>query len=318
MIDVNIYTRSGIKKGSVDDIHPKSKFAWVDCYKPTNEDFKIIAEKSKIPVPILKRSLDEDLRPRALDVGDYSEFIFRAYYSPKKGQHELKNFSIFTCADRNNLIILRNHKIKAIEKINTLTPEGKKTLTMKGIGYLLYRIIDEILFEYFEVLDDIEDEIEAIEEKIFNARDKKMLTKIFNMKKTLIYFYKGMSANREAISNIQKEFITGIEKKNTRIFRDLYSDCTQIMDIVSTYRELLTGAVEIHLSAASNNLNEIVKVLSSFAAIIMVPTLITGIYGMNFKFMPELAWKFGYPASILLMVVSGVVLFTIFRKKQWM
>lgn len=317
MIKVTRYTRRGIVEGSVNDIHPAGKFVWVDCYNPSPEEIKVISDKTGIPAQILKNSMDDDLRPRAIDVRDYSELIFKAYYAKKKGQHDVANFSVFTNATRSNLIILRRKKIKAIEELNKLPSDNKISLMNKGIGYLLYRICDQVLDEFFEVLDDIQEEIDHLEEKIFRIRDKKILSMILHTKKTLIYFYRALSANREAIANIQKEFISGIEKKNTRIFRDLYSSCSQLIDIVSTYRELITGALEIHMSATSNNLSEVMKLLSGVAAIIMVPTLITGIYGMNFKYMPELAWQWGYPLSLLAMVLCAVVLFIIFRKKQW-
>jgi magnesium transporter len=318
MIRVVRYTKRDIVEGSINDLNPSKKFAWVDCLNPTQEEFKELSEKTGIPIEILKNSLDDDLRPRAIDVGDYSEFVFRASFSKKKGVHDVRNFAVFTCANKSNLIVLRKYKIKAIENIIKLPLDSKKVMMAKGIGYLLFRICDEVFFEFFEVMDDFEDEIENIEDRIFHIKDKRLLANIFNTKKTLIYFHKALSANREAIANIQKEFITGIEKRHTRIFRDLYSDCTQLIDLVTTYRDLLTGALEIHLSAASNNLNEIAKLLSAVAAIIMVPTLITGIYGMNFKHMPELTWKFGYPMAIGAIVISAIVLFIIFRKKEWL
>jgi magnesium transporter len=318
MIRVWHYNNGKVTDGSFNDIGSSRKFAWVDCYKPNQNEYKIISKKTNIPVSILKVSLNDDLRPRALDVGDYSEFIFASYIPKKDNYGDVVNYSIFTCANMNNLILLRNHQIPALNSLNRLSLDDKKVLFEKGTGYLLYRMCNEVLHDYFEVLEDIEDEIDLVETKVLDGASDSVLSKILKLKKTLIIFHKSLVANREAIANVQKQFVSGIEKKNTRYFADLSSDVNQLIDMVGTYREILASALQIHLAASSNNLNEVAKIISALAAVIMIPTLITGIYGMNFKFMPELNWVYGYPFALFLMCVSSLFLFFVFRKMKWL
>jgi len=135
-------------------------------------------------------------------------------------------------------------------------------------------------------------------------------------------FAPNLTGNREVIAGIEKEYVMHIEKKNVKLFRNIYNDVVQLIDMVSTNREILTGAMDIYLSSISNSMNVIMKTLTIISAFVLIPTLISGVYGMNFAGgglnMPELTWRYGYVFALLLMLVSVLVLFIWFKKRKWL
>ena len=152
---------------------------------------------------------------------------------------------------------------------------------------------------------------------MYENPNKKVVEDIFTVKKTLIFFHRALSANREVITSIEKEYLTDIEKKHVKQFRSLYNDVIQLIDIVSTYRDILTGTLDLYLSSVSNNLNMVVKKMTSLTIIIMIPTFIATIYGMNFKFMPEVNLPYGYFLVWGIIVLSGIGSYLYFKKMDW-
>ncbi|MCW4026371.1 MAG: magnesium and cobalt transport protein CorA, partial [Candidatus Bathyarchaeota archaeon] len=139
----------------------------------------------------------------------------------------------------------------------------------------------------------------------------------FRIKKTLIYFHKALTANREVVTSIEKQYLKHISKKELKEFRILYNDIVQLIDTCDTQRDVTTGVIDIYLSSVSNLTNDVVKKLTVIASFVLVPTLISGIYGMNFRIMPEIPWAYGYPFALGLMVFSVVAMWVYFKKAKW-
>ncbi|MFH0867931.1 MAG: CorA family divalent cation transporter, partial [Candidatus Woesearchaeota archaeon] len=203
-----------------------------------------------------------------------------------------------------------------------LIDSKKIDLYTKGISYFTYRLLDEILNAYFSILDTLEEKIDKIEDKVIEKPDKATVGNIFSVKKTLIFFHRALAANREVITSIEKEYVANIDKKNVKRFRALYNDVTQLIEMEGTYRDILTGTLDVYLSSVSNNLNHVIKTLTIGASFVLIPTLIASIYGMNFEFMPEihtaLGQRFGYYFALVLMALSIIISYAFFKKKGWM
>jgi magnesium transporter len=321
MLRVYKVQKGGAKSGSLNDLGSSST-CWTDCINPTKKELKDISEKAKIPLNDLKQVLDEDERPKVSDLDNYSLIIVR---TPVIHQDEILTtpLSIFISKDKNNVITITLKDTHAIRKIKQLIDSEKIDLYDKGISFFTYRLLDEVLDTYFLVLDKLEERIDTIEDHVIEKPDKISVRNIFSVKKTLIYFHKALTANREVISSIEKEYVVNIDKKNIKRFRALYNDVTQLIDTEGTYRDILTGTLDVYLSAVSNNLNKVMKTLTIGASFILIPTLISGIYGMNFASnspwnMPELYWKYGYFFALGLMVLSVILSYTFFKKKGWL
>ena len=316
MIKVLNYKKDTIKKGKLSDISHAKEFTWVDVFNPTKDELKELSNTSKIPLPDLNITLEEDQRPKVIDIeGPFSLIIFGTA-SFETDEITTTPIFIYVSKQHNCVITVRIKDTRSIKKLEKAV-ETKSSLFQKGSGYFVYRLLDEILNIYFEVLDDIENRIDKIEDSVVKTPKIEIVEKIFETKKTLIYFTKTMSANREVIASIEKEYLTEIDKKMARQFRTLYNDTVQLVDMSTTYRDILTGTLDTYLSSVSMNLNQIMKTLTVGASFILIPTLIASIYGMNFRIMPELDWKYGYLFSIGLMIVSVSLMLLFFKRKRW-
>lgn len=289
---------------------------WVDCRNPSKDELINLSENSGIELEDLKESLDEAERPRVIDTKYYSIIIFKAPLV-EKDEIETIPISIFLSKTKNNVITLSLKEMPAIDKIKKHMLTKNKFLE-KGIVNFVYRLLDEIINVYFIILDKMDDKIDKMEDKLMGTPKRHLVEEIFTTKKTLIYFYRGLRANREVLTSIVKEYALQIQKKDIKPFKTLYYDTIQLVDTVGTYRDILTGMLDIYLSSVSNNLNIVMKKITGWGALILVPTLISGIYGMNFKYMPELYWRYGYLFALGLMIVSVTIMLIYFKKKDWL
>ena len=316
MITVLKYEKDKVEKGDLSIVCYPKTFSWVDVFEPTKEELDRISTITNIPINDLKITLDGEERPKVVELeGPFSLIIFGA---PSFEMDKITTTPIFIYISKyhNCVITIRNKDTKSISKIKE-SVEAKKNFFEKGSSYFVYRLIDEILNTYFNVLEDVDDRIEQIEDSVMKSPDIKSAQKIFQTKKTLIYFSKTMAANREVITSIEKEYLSEIDKKMAREFRTLYNDAIQLVDMSSTYRDILTGTLDTYLSATSNNLNQVMKTLTVAASFVLIPTLIASVYGMNFQWMPELYWKYGYFFALGLMAFSIFVMWVYFRRKKW-
>ncbi len=298
--------------GTLEDFHKKHT-VWLDVIDPTEKEILKISEATGIDVKHLQEHL-RDERPHLDDLGTYSIVVLDA--PGLIGKEIVTHHIACLISSNNNIITIRNHAIDAIDRINDILKKGK-IKAMESRTKFLYVLIDEINRDYFRMLNHIEDKVEEIEEKVFKKPDRSHALIIFKLKKVLIYFHKSLIADREVIIGIEKEYLSEIERKDIRKFRDLYNDCVQLIDMEETYRDILTGVLDIYLSSTSNNLNQVMKTLTIITTFIMAPALIAGIYGMNFSILPELGWRYGYAFALFLMVFIDVGFFVYFKRKGW-
>lgn len=306
---------NGIENGIISDLGKKDNFVWVDCHNPIADELEIISKKTKVPLEEIKEAFDSDERPRVSETKDYGEIIFRAVWIEKQ---ETRTTPISIFFSNNWIITLRTKELPFVKKIDDMSENAKKNLVQNGAGHFIYRIMEEIFQDYFSALDTIEEKIDIIEDKIFQKPEEKTVKGIFDVRKTLIYFHRALSANREVIAAIEKAYIKQISAKDLKKFRNLYNDAAELIDLVSTYRDILTGTLDTYLSTVSNNMNIIMKKLTAMASFVLIPTLISGIYGMNFRIMPELGWQYGYAVALGLMVFSVLALYIYFKKQKWL
>jgi magnesium transporter len=198
-------------------------------------------------------------------------------------------------------------------------------LSAEGIGYLLYLLLDEVVDGYLDVIerfedlgDDIEDAVASEEEgSESNEAYRAVARRIFHLRQQVVRFRRRAAPMREAVDQILEspEIAT---PPLMPYYRDVLDHVIRTLELVDNVRDLLTSARELQIAQTSNRLNVVMKQLSAWAAIILIPTLIAGIYGMNFNHMPELGWAFGYPFALSLMVVMALVLYRVFRKREWL
>ncbi len=185
-------------------------------------------------------------------------------------------------------------------------------------GELLYALLDAAVDSYFPELDTISDRIDALEDRVLEGNDdRESLREILHLKRRLLDLRRVLAPMRDVANALLRRDLEIVDASSTPYYQDLYDHLVRVLDQLDVYRDLLAAVLDARLTVASNNLNTVMKRLTAFTVILMVPTLIAGVYGMNFRFMPELGWPFGYPLALSVMAAAVVVSVTYFRRKGW-
>jgi len=188
-----------------------------------------------------------------------------------------------------------------------------------GSDYLTYTLLDTIVDQYFIILDTLDDSINSLEDNLLSPDSKQGdLKHIQRLKRELIHFRRIVSPVRELIADMLRSESNLIHDKTLIFLRDVADHAIRVVESIETYRDLLTGLLDIYISVVNNKMNEIMKVLTVFASIFIPLTFITGIYGMNFDYMPELKWKWAYPLVWLMFLAIPIALAFYFKRKKWL
>ncbi len=187
----------------------------------------------------------------------------------------------------------------------------------RGTDYLVYALIDSVVDSYFHILERIGDHLVTLEQDLINEPTQDCLNRIYHFKNQLLSLRKSIWPLREVIAEMQKEETPLIDPSIQVFIRDLYDHSIQVMDTVEIFRDTVSGLLDLYMSSVSNRMNEVMKVLTIMASIFIPLTFIAGIYGMNFEYMPELKWRWAYPAIWMVMGATVVGMVFYFKKKRW-
>ncbi|MDP3556643.1 MAG: magnesium/cobalt transporter CorA [Bacteroidota bacterium] len=206
----------------------------------------------------------------------------------------------------------------AFDIIRARLRQNKGRIRKLNSDYLFYALLDAVVDCYFDAIEKIGDKVEKIEEEIINEPRRESLIELYKLKREVIYLRKQVWPLRDMISNLLRSETSFITSSTQLFFRDLQDHSTRIIDTVETYRDLLSGIMDIYLSTNSNKMNEVMKVLTIISSIFIPITFIVGVYGMNFDIMPELRSPYGYAIvwSVMLILIIGQIIY--FKKKKWM
>ena len=210
------------------------------------------------------------------------------------------------------------HGGDAFEMIRSRLRQGKGRVRKMGADYLAYALLDAVVDCYFSILEKVGDRIEVLEEEVMDEPSKDILKQIHHMKREMIFLRKAVWPMRELINNLERSE-TELVKPSTDIYlRDLHDHAIRVIDTVETFRDLLSGMMDIYLSSVSNRMNEVMKVLTIITTIFVPITFIVGIYGMNFDNMPELHSEWGYPLTWASIIITVSILLYYFKRKKWL
>ncbi len=266
---------------------------------------------------ILEDILNTDQRPK---MDDHDEYLFLTLkmltYEEEEGQ--LKVESISLVLGPNYLLSFQEGEGDVFEPVRERIRKAKGKLRQRGPDYLAYALTDAIVDNYFVVLEKISDEVGSLEAELTTNPSPQTLQTIHELKRELIFLRKSVWPLREVTGALERGEVELIQDKTTVFLRDVYDHTVQVIDTVETLRDMVSGMLDVYLSSVSNRMNEVMKVLTIIATIFIPLTFIAGIYGMNFKYMPELGWKWSYPLLWLLMVGLLVFMLLYFRRKKWL
>jgi magnesium transporter len=196
--------------------------------------------------------------------------------------------------------------------------KGKGRIRKAGADYLAYALLDAVVDQYFIILETFGEKMESTEEELLGEYTEQTLEAIHTMKREMIFFRKQVWPLREVLGGLVRGETSLISQTTGMYLRDVYDHTIQVIDTIESFRDVLSGMLDIYLSTLSNKMNEVMKVLTIMATIFIPLTFIAGVYGMNFKYMPELEWHWGYFVALSVMVGVAVLMVFYFKRKTWL
>jgi magnesium transporter len=294
--------------------HP-SDIIWVDVADPTSRDFDDLAREFNFHPLSIEDCRHEHQRPK---VEEYQGYYFIVLYEAEMqtgSQLELRELSIFL--GTNYLVTVHSQPIRNIEKAQQLWGHWAD-LAERRTGLPAYLLLDAIVDDYMPMLDDFSDRLDELEAQIFENFQPESLHDIFRIKKQLIFLRRAVVPLRDVFNTLLRREQPIFSRETMIYFQDVYDHLIRVADSIDALREIAGSTMDAYLSVSGNRTNFVMKRLTSIAAILMSVTLIAGIYGMNFNFMPELRWRYGYIGALASMLAVGLALYFYFRKIKWL
>jgi len=255
-------------------------------------------------------------RPKMEDYGEYIYIVVRMVYYDKETS-EISSEQISIVLRNNTVISFMEKEGNIFDPIKDRIHNNKGLIRGMKADYLTYALIDAVTDNYFLTLERLSERIEAIEEQLVKDPQKETINEIHKTRRETLMLRRAVLPLREVVNGLQRPEITIIEKSTKIYLRDVYDHTVQIMDVMETFRDMLSNMVELYMSSISLRLNEVMKFLTVIVTIFTVLTFIVGNYGMNFRNMPEIEWKWGYPTVLIGMLVLSLIMLIWFRKKKW-
>ncbi len=292
--------------------------SWIDVEGlHETETIQKIGESLNLHPLVLEDILNVDQRAKMEEFEDYVYIVLKMFHL-KENESEIAPEQVSIILGKNYVATFQEGiEGDTFQEIRERIRNNKGIITKMTPDYLVYSIIDSIIDSYFSVLEKFGDRIETLEEELVNNPEKQTLTEIYRLKREMLFLRKSVWPLREAISRLERGESELITRSTHLYLRDVYDHTINVLDTVETYRDMLSGMIDIYLSSISNRLNETMKYLALISTIFIPMTFIASIYGMNFEIMPELQWVHGYWFALGIMAMVGIAFLVYFKMKKW-
>ncbi len=261
-------------------------------------------------------------RPKVEEFDDYLFLTLKTFFSTARS-NTIKTQQLSIVLGENFVLTFQNHPNDLFDDVVQRIKSGKGRIRSMGADYLTYRLVDSVVDSYFNIIDKVGDAIETIEDRLMAEPEEQVLYDIHSLKRDMIFLRRSIWPMREVVGTLSRDRTSMINPETEVFYRDIYDHTIQVIDTIETFRDMLSGMLDLYLSSLSNKMNEVMKVLTIIATIFIPLTFIAGIYGMNFDpeasplNMPELGWYFGYPFAMGLMLIIAFMMLIFFRRKKW-
>jgi len=300
-----------------DLLKDESLIFWVDFEGPTEKDDNVLLNVFKFHPLTIEDCRANRHHPKVEEFPDYLYFIVHAIRTDSSPDRfntiELDGF-----LGRNYVVTYHHEPFSSIDKVKQSIRVSPVTC-QRGATFILHHVIDNIVDEYLPVMDDFDERINALEDDIFShgRANNEILGEILGLKRSLLRVKRISSKQLEVLYRMSHGQFDLISGPVLPFFRDIFDHLVRVTDLAESYRDLISGSLEAYLSVVSNRLNEIMKVLTIFSAIMLPLTFIAGVYGMNFEYMPELHSRYGYFTVWAIMIVVAIGMLYYFKRKGW-
>ena len=289
--------------------------AWIGLYRPTQEEFSSVSEEFGLHGLAVEDATEAHQRPKLERYGGSLFVVLKpARYLDEEERVEFGEIHVFVGED---FVVTVRHSeapdVGAVRKGLEADPE----LLRRGPEAILHAIMDRVVDDYMPVVDGLRNDIEEIEAEVFGGNPD-VSRRIYELSREVIEFQRATEPLGGVLGNMIQAESTEVDPEVRRYLRDVQDHLLQVTERLAGFRELLQSILSVNLTLASLSQNEEVKKISAWAAILFAPTLIGTIYGMNFRYMPELNWFFGYPFALLLMALTSLMLYLVFKRRGWL
>jgi magnesium transporter len=289
---------------------------WLDLTDPSAAELALLCEEFGFHPLSIEDASKPSQRPK---VDSYSTYYFVVFYciGMDDATDTLRTTPIYLFVGQHYLVTVHREPIAQIGE--TLRRwQAPDSPLQQDVAALIYALLDAIVDDYFPVMDTIADRADDLEDRIFEHFDETALQEIFQLKKDLLQLRRVVAPERDVLNVMLRRDLPVFDQQDVIYLQDVYDHIIRVTDAIDTYRDLLSSALDSYLSMQSNRLNQIVKVLTIASIVLMSVTLVAGIYGMNFTFMPELQWRYGYLWALGLMAAIALGLIAFFRRIRWL
>jgi len=305
---------------ATDEIHeylrrPKT-FVWVALHDPAAPELEQMQKEFGLHPLAVEDAQRGHERPKIEEYGD-SIFAVLHMIEPADGQFQVGEVAIF--AGPNYVLSIRSRAQKGFQEVRARC-EREPELLRQGSGYVLYALMDAVVDRYFPILDRLEDELDAIEQHIFapEGSPRANIEALYELKQRLMIMKHAVAPLLEGVSNLSGGRVPSMCAGMREYFRDVSDHLQRLNQASDSIRDTIATAISVNLAMITLQENETMKRLAAYAALVAVPTMIAGIYGMNFQHMPELSWRYGYELALLVMAALDGYLFYRLRKAKWL
>jgi magnesium transporter len=290
-------------------------FVWVALFEPDERTLELMQAEFDLPPLAVEDARHGHQRPK---IEEYADCLFVVLHMIEPGESDLRVGEVDVFVGRNYILSVRSGVEKGFRDVRARC-EREPELLRRGPGYVLYALMDAVVDRYFPILQTIEGELERIEEEIFAATSPRAnIEALYALKQRLMVFRHAVSPLLESLGNLSGARVPGVCSGMQEYFRDVSDHLHRLSQTIESIRDNGSTAISVNLSMITLQESENMKRLAAYAALIAVPTLIVGIYGMNFDYMPELRWRYGYALVIALMAAIDGYIFYRLRKAGWL
>jgi len=301
-----------------DVLSQSDQFVWIGVQEPDEDLLRELQRAFGLHDLAVEDALRAHQRPKLEEYGESLFVVLRTAQLASDGGRRVAFGETHIFVGPRYVLSVRHGPSVSYTEVRARC-ESTPSLLRKGPGFVLYAIMDFVVDHYFPIIDALEDELDSLEEAIFGGTFSQVISeRIYDLKRDLVGLKRAVAPLIEVCNRLVRFDVTLIPEDARLYFRDIYDHVIRINETIDNQRELLTTALEANLSLISVRQNEVMKQLGAWGAIIAVPTLIAGIYGMNFEFMPETHARWGYPVVVTLMVAASVALYVRFKRAGWL
>jgi len=291
-------------------------FVWIGLHEPTHEEFEAVRVEFGLHELAIEDAVKAHQRPKLERYGDSLLLVLKTARYVEKDE-VIQTGEILLFLGEGFIVAVRHGEASGLKEVRK-SLEHRPDFLAYGPSAVLYGIVDRVVDDYLPVVAGLEDDIEEVEAEVFSSVRTNPVERIYYLKREVLEFRRGTAPLLMPLNQLAVQPIAVIRPEVREYFRDVYDHCLRVNEQVESFRDLLTSILEANLTQMNIRQNEDMRRISAWVAIAVVPTMVGGIYGMNFEYMPELHSPLGYPLALLGMFVICTSMYVFFRKRDWL